>query len=328
MYPTLPDRIYVVAAVINDERGRILISRRASNAHQGGLWEFPGGKVEAHERPVDALRRELNEELGITLERARPFIQVPFDYADRPILLDVWWVESFHGRPWAREGQRIDWFMIPDLEARSFPAADRPVLTALRLPSTYLITPTVGNHVEGFLASLERCLQLGVRLVQLRAKDLDFHSYRALVAQVLPLCHRATATLLLNAEPDLIPELGADGVHLTGQRLLDLSRRPLDGGYWVAASCHTPAELAHACRIGTDFAVLSPVKVTASHPQAPALGWNRFQAWVSDATIPIYALGGMQLTDLNTAWQHGAQGIASQSALWSQSAMPQANHSG
>jgi 8-oxo-dGTP diphosphatase len=92
--------------------------------------------------------------------------------------------------------------------------------------------------------------------------------------------------------------------------------RPLDIEQWVAASCHSAPELEHAARIGVDFAVLSPVAATVSHPGAQPLGWGRFRELVAAVPFPVYALGGMQLPDLATARAHGAQGIALMRGIW------------
>ena len=315
---TRREAIHVTAAALTDGAGRVLISRRPDGVHQGGLWEFPGGKVEPKETPLVALARELDEELGITLRHARPLIQVRHEYGDRTIWLDVWRVESWSGEPRGREGQAIRWAPPKSLDRSLFPAADGPIITALMLPPVYLITPEPGDDRQGFLKTLASCVRSGVRLVQLRAKRLEPHPYRALARQALALCEDRGATLLLNTDPDLAIDLGAHGVHLTGKRLLRHSCRPLDNERWVAASCHDERELAHACRIGVDFVVLSPVRFTTSHPVSRPLGWARFQALVGDATVPVYALGGMDTGDLLTAWAHGGQGVACISALWGQ----------
>src|SRR5690606_2777302 len=131
------------------------ISLRPAHAHQGGLWEFPGGKVDADEDAFAALARELDEELGIAITSARPLIRIPHSYPDRQVLLDVWRVSSFVGTPYGREGQRIAWVAPAKLDASVFPAANGPIVTAARLPDRYLITPEPG---EDFLVRLEHAL--------------------------------------------------------------------------------------------------------------------------------------------------------------------------
>jgi 8-oxo-dGTP diphosphatase len=306
---------HVVAAVIVNGSRQILLAKRSFGRHQGGLWEFPGGKVEHGEAPRGALGRELYEELGIVVQNARPLIKIRHIYPEKSVLLDVWRVSAFTGEPHGREGQPIDWVSPRDLPYRDFPAANRAIVTAARLPSTYLVTPEPGD-TAAFLERLETLLGWGLSLVQLRAKTLEPRAYLQLAKRVVPLCAEAGARLLLNAPPALAVELGAAGVHLTSARLMALKERPLDTEQWVAASCHSAEELDHACRIGVDFVVLAPISVTATHPAAWPLGWRNLLRLTERARVPVYALGGMTPGDLATAWDHGCQGIASMSALW------------
>ena len=125
-------RVHVAAAVIRGVDGRILIARRADTQHQGGLWEFPGGKVEAGESVEAALGRELKEELGIVVEAARPLIQVQHDYPDKQVLLDVWEVSAFTGEPHGAEGQPLAWVAQRELADYAFPAANQPIVAAAR----------------------------------------------------------------------------------------------------------------------------------------------------------------------------------------------------
>lgn len=310
------ERVHVVAAALFNDRGEVLVARRHDGAHQGGLWEFPGGKIGPGEPAARALERELREELGITVRAARPLICTAHDYADRSVLLDVWRVVAWTGEPRGLEGQAIAWVAPDDLTERAFPAADVPVIAAVRLPSLYLVTPERQGDARRFLAQLEACLEDGIRLVQLRAKGLDRATYLTLAERALALCRDHGARLLLNADPRWAAEVGADGVHLSSARLRALARRPLEAPSWVGASCHDSRELEHAARIGVDFAVLSPVKATAGHPGAAPLGWARFAALARMAGLPVYALGGLGPEDLETAWRYGGQGVAAIRGLW------------
>ncbi len=304
-----------VAAIVNG-RQQVLVSLRPDHVHQGGLWEFPGGKLEPGESVPAALHREIHEELGIRVTGARPLIRIPHRYPDEAVLLDVWKVETFEGVPHGKEGQVVEWLPIDALAARAFPAANLPIIHALQLPAEYLITPEPSAAAERFLRQLRFSLEAGVRLVQLRAKALNREAYETLARQAIELCRCYQARILLNSEPQLVQRLGADGVHLNATRLAGTRQRPLADGLWVAASCHGPDDLARAESIGADFAVLSPIKATASHPAVHPLGWTRFCAWVDDCAIPVYALGGMDRSDIGAALQNGAQGIAGIRALW------------
>lgn len=125
-------RVHVAVGVVIDAEQRILVARRAEHLHQGGLWEFPGGKVEAGETVSDALRRELREELAIEVARAQPLLTVEHDYSDKAVLLDVWCVESFSGEPHGREGQPLRWVAAAELAGLAFPAANRPIVAAVQ----------------------------------------------------------------------------------------------------------------------------------------------------------------------------------------------------
>ena len=132
--------IHVAAAVILNDKGQVLLAKRPDDKHQGGLWEFPGGKVEPDEPVLEALTRELDEELGIRVTSARPLIQVPHHYPDKSVLLDVFEVDAFSGEPWGREGQPVRWVDAHLLDDYDFPAANRPILAAAQLPSRLVIT--------------------------------------------------------------------------------------------------------------------------------------------------------------------------------------------
>jgi 8-oxo-dGTP diphosphatase len=128
-------RIHVVAAVIYGDLGQILIARRPKHLHQGGLWEFPGGKIEAGESAYQGLVRELNEELAINVTTATPYMQVSHDYRDKHVLLDIWQVTAFTGEPRGVEGQECRWVplteLLGDASSYEFPEANKPILQKL-----------------------------------------------------------------------------------------------------------------------------------------------------------------------------------------------------
>ena len=308
--------VHVAVAVIQDASGRVLLTRRPDGAHQGGLWEFPGGKVEPGETFEQALRREIREELGIEVSTHQPLIDLTHSYPDKIVRLDVHKILQYSGNPIGLEGQPLEWVLPENLHQYAMPAADRPICAALKLPRQYLITgpdPITPRH---FLQRLEASLDRGLRLVQLRAPSLGMGEYMALAVDALALCHQYDAELLLNCPVNRVQELGADGVHLNSTQLAGLSERPLTNNRWVAASCHNLEELQQAMAIDVDFCVLSPVLQTASHPDAEPMGWGRFAQIVALANIPVFALGGMDQTHIGVALEQGGQGIAAIRALW------------
>jgi 8-oxo-dGTP diphosphatase len=308
--------IHVAAGAVQDDRGRVLVTRRADHVHQGGLWEFPGGKLEPGESPEQGLARELEEELGIQVRASRPLIRVRHDYGDRQVLLDVHRVRAFEGTAHGREGQPLKWVDPREMDSGEFPLADRPIITALRLPSLYLITGDDPLDLQGFLGRLSRALSAGLRLVQLRAHRIDEVAYARLAEKAFALCERFGASLLLNRDPTHARRLPCHGLHLTSERLSALDGRPPGDWQWLGASCHDAVDLARAAELGLDYALLSPVLPTASHPDARPLGWERFAALVDRATLPVYALGGLGALELETAILRGAQGVAAIRGLW------------
>jgi 8-oxo-dGTP diphosphatase len=195
------------------------------------------------------------------------------------------------------------------------PPPDYPIVTALRLPEFYAITPEPDDDAAGFLDDIDRLLASGIPLIQLRAKRLSADRLRPIAADAAARVRSAGGTLLLNGHVAVARELDLDGVHLPAADLMRLHARPLDAKRWVAASCHDARELAHAAAIGVDFAVLGPVRHTASHPEAAGMGWERFSELCADAPFPVYALGGLRMGDAESAIRAGAQGIAGISAL-------------
>jgi 8-oxo-dGTP diphosphatase len=308
--------IHVAAAALIDEKGRVLLQKRHANTHQGGLWEFPGGKLEPDESVAEGLARELHEELGVDVTEYRPLIRVNHRYADRSVSLDVHVVTGWFGEPLGREGQPLAWVERAALRDYPMPAADQPVVMALQLPSQYLITPPQLGDREKFLRALESSLDAGIRLVQLRLFDLPEAELVQLGCDVCALCHLHQARVLLNGSVETADAIGADGVHLNSRLLSRYKARPVAAERLLAASCHSPRDLARAAELGADFALLSPVLPTRSHPDADPLGWSCFADWVEQATVPVFALGGMHAGLTETAWAHGAQGIAGIRGLW------------
>lgn len=309
------NRVHVVAAVIRSADGLVLIAKRSPDKHQGGLWEFPGGKVEAGETAEIALARELAEELGIAMTASRPLIQISHDYPDKQVFLDVREVLAFTGEPHGAEGQPLAWVTPSDLPGYSFPAANRSIVTAARLPDRYLITPDIS--VRELLIGLSAALATGIKLIQLRAPSLAAREYRALATEVTALC-AGRAQVLLKGPLEWADEFPGAGWHLTAGQLREHAGgdRPLGTGRWLAASCHDATEMDLAARIGVDFVVLSPVLATTTHPEAQPLGWQRAAELLSGFALPVFLLGGLGPGHLAHTARAGAQGVAAIRGFW------------
>ena len=125
--------VHVAVAVIMNPQQHVLLALRQTHQHQGGLWEFPGGKVEAGESVYDALVREIEEEIGLTISSADELVKISHDYSDKTVLLDVWLVDAFIGEPKGREGQQLRWCAIADLKEDDFPAANAAIIGAIKV---------------------------------------------------------------------------------------------------------------------------------------------------------------------------------------------------
>jgi 8-oxo-dGTP diphosphatase len=309
--------IHVVAGVVRDRTGRVLVAQRPQGKHLAGFWEFPGGKSDPGEPPFDALRRELAEEIGIVVSTAQPLISVPWSYPEKRIVLDAWLVDAYSGVVHAREEQPLQWIALDELERLPMPPADVPIVSALRLPDRYLITPTLAPGAQRtLLDGIERACAAGIRLIQLRQPEWTSTEIEAAAAEARAICAGYGADLLLNTHWRIAERCGLDGVHLPARAAAQLDTRPVSAERWFAVSCHDEAELEHAQRIGADFVTLAPVSPTPSHPDARPLGWSRFAELTAGAAVPVYALGGLGPEDIAAARAYGAQGVAAIRAFW------------
>lgn len=312
----MPQPTLVAAAALFNEKGQMLIARRPAGVDQSGLWELPGGKLAPYETGFQALRREIREELGIEVLKARPLIRIRHNYPNKTVMLDVWKVLNFTGEPWGKEGQPIRWVMVDDLVNYTFPAANKAIIKAVQLPEDYLITGDFSDSNDA-LARLNRALEQGIKLVQLRAHHLDAEAYRSLAQAFLEPCQKAGARLMLNAAPEMLNQVDADGIHLTAARLAKYHQRPVAVDKWLAASCHDMDSIVQAENINTDFITLSPVLATPSHPEATPLSWHGFNILTDISRLPVYALGGMTLAQHDRVFGLGGQGLAGISQYWS-----------
>lgn len=316
MSPTPP--LHVVAALIEDAEGRLLVAQRRPGQQDAGLWEFPGGKVEPGEHGAEALARELHEELGLEVTPAdcQSFCRYRHRRAAGDIDFELLRVSSWRGEARPREGQALRWLRPMQLRSLPMPGADRPALARLLLPPLMAISPEPGPAPQPVLAALEATLASGLRLLQLRAPLSEPEALAELARAFGQRCTACGAQWLIHGDWALAEALGADGVHLPARFLWALRKRPLPRRYWVGVSCHDAEELALAEALGADYVTLSPVQATPSHPDASPLGWDRFAALCATSPLPCYALGGMSAQDLPRSREHGGHGIAGIRGLW------------
>lgn len=308
--------VHVAVAVIVNKDEQVFIAKRPDHVHQGGLWEFPGGKLEAGEDVLQALSREIKEELNIEILNPISLIKIKHQYKDKSVLLDVWLIKEYLGIPQGMEGQAVYWKNINDLNPNDFPEANMPIIKMLQLPELYMITGAF-DGIDDFKNKLTAALKSTKRIVQLRCKsmtDMDEYLEYAKTAKVI--CDQSDAVLLLNTEVDVFNKTAANGLHLNSQALFEYDKRPIAKEKLLSVSCHNESEMKQAEKLGADILLLSPVKETSSHPGVAGIGWEQFSSLVQAVSCPVYALGGMSIADLNDAKKYNAQGIAAISSLW------------
>jgi 8-oxo-dGTP diphosphatase len=306
--------VEVACAVIEREDGSFLLAQRPAGKPYPGYWEFPGGKVEPGESAARALARELDEELGLAVETAYPWITRVHVYTHATVRLHFFRVMKWRGEPHGRENQAFVWQRAGATTVEPMLPANAPIFAALSLPKTYAISNAGQYGLMEFLARLDAALERGQRLIQFREPALSEGAARDLFDEVLRRAHAKDARVLINSAHGFARDGLADGIHLRAVDLAAMRQRPAAG--LCAASCHSANELWRAADLGCDFAVLGPIKPTPSHPGAPTLGWPALADAVVELPMPVYALGGMQEADLASAWKQGAHGVAMMRAAW------------
>lgn len=293
----MPKLIVDVAIAILIHRGKILVGWREEQQHQGGKHEFPGGKVEQGETPEEACRREIYEEVGIGLKDWHQFDYIHHEYDDIIVNLHL-----FHSyvpdellnlihQPWA-------WYTRDQLLHLNFPKANKDIIKRLYWPHLIKISNTLST-VESSDA-----------LLYWRIEEFE----PQYIEQLTALDEGQRSSLIINVDiwRQLSPELQKQikTVHLKQSQLMNLHKGDLRVGVRYIAACHDAVSLKQAQQIGCDAIFISPVKPTMTHPEAVALGWERFSDLAQNSQIPVFALGGVHPDDLATAQQHGAYGLA------------------
>ena len=298
--------IEVVAAVIRDSEGNVLIAQRPLDKHQGGKWEFPGGKVEKGESRRSALVRELYEELGIEIGHSTRLISVYHEYEDKAIYLDVYEVLQWNGTAAGKEGQPVRWVACESLNEFEFPAANASIVEAAMLPKQIKILGTavdIDSYKEVFISNLESGHRMFLQAFN--EEETIFKPDHESLNWLLDKAADNNATIVLESPPPLIRN--DYSLHLSADELLKIQERPVANK--VSATCSTPGDLFKAQRLGLDFIIIGPVLTSSAQDGRQALGWPTFQSLSGRINLPIYASGGLTTKDMELAREYGAQGI-------------------
>lgn len=301
-------QLRVAAGVLQNDTGLFLATQRPAGKIAAGKWEFPGGKIEADETPEQALRRELHEELGVRVQRCSPLIRITHAYPDRDVQMWVYRVSGWEGEPQPCDGQALCWGAVVQLRELDLLGADGPILRALELPEFLPITP-YALEVADLCCLARSWAARGLRLARLRAPELPNDAYRALYQQL-----RTETPLgwIVDRSADMALAVEAAGFHATSAVAGELTKRPVPADMLFGVSCHDAESWAHARDLGADYALLSPVCETPTHPGARTLDWDGFARVVHGGSLPTYALGGVGEVDLAQArscWGQGVSGI-------------------
>jgi len=308
--------IRVAVGVIRNHENEVLVSRRKPNTHLGNMLEIPGGKVEQGEQPLEALKRELEEELAIQVVDATQLIQVPYQYSKCSLLLDVFEVHEFTGTIKSNEGQDVFWKSIAKLNDAEFPEANSGILRAIKLPKIFPVTPNYSDDQNYFEHFENIVSDKDIEIIQLRSHDLEEAEYNLLAKRCAELCKKHSVKLVLNREISSIENLEYSGVHLTSENLNRLTKRPLADEVLVGASCHNAKEIEKANTLKLDYVFIGAVNEKNNVNNHKKLGWDGFAALAKECAIPAYAIGGMLRSDTTSCGEYGAQGVAAIRSFW------------
>ena len=291
-----------VAIAMLFHRGKVLVGWRNADQHQGNKYEFPGGKVEDGENPEQACRREVLEEVGIDISNWHVFDFIRHEYEDIEVNLHL-----FHAQvsdlalvniqqPWT-------WYRREQLLDLNFPKANQAIIQRLYWAHQIKISDNLSA------LSIEKSLDDNAQFFYFRTT-----ADQVAVTQISQLAANALSRLIVNIELwQQLPEhlqKNIAAVHYKQHQLMDLHIGQLPIGLRCIAACHDLVSLQRAQSLGFDAVMLSPVFATQTHPEANALGWEKFAEYAKTCDLPVFALGGLSQADLAIAQQHYAYGIA------------------
>ena len=304
----------VVAAAIYNDQGQLLLAQRAADGSaEAGLWEFPGGKVHAGERAVDALQRELDEELGLLATALEPIPAARCVDPQRALALTLWSVQIGAQRPQRRVHTALRWIGPEQCITLPLGHLDRQLARWAGSPRSYHISPPSPERPPAAMVATREPTRAWALA---RLPGLTESRYDEYLAQLIAASAADDFPIMLHDRLSPSPHPRVIGCHLSARLAAQQQQRPIAMDSWLAVSCHNASELEHAAAINADFVVLGPVRATPTHPQAQGIGWEQLGKLCAAAKLPVLALGGVSPSDLIIAQEHGCAGVAGISAFW------------
>jgi len=311
--PKVVDVNVSVAVLINTNQ-QVLLAQRPLPKPWAGWWEFPGGKIEKDETSVDALYREIYEEIGVKITQFTKWVTRKYSHEGNDITLHFFKVNKWEGEIASKENQKLVWVYLQKPNVSPILPANQFIQKAFDIPKYYAITNLSETSKKVFLHQLQNKISDGLRMIQVREKNISFDEFKIFSKEIVKICKPKNVKVIINSNVSLAYEINADGVHLTSKDLLGIKAIPKN--LIVSASCHTQEEVDIAEKLNINFLVLSAVKKTLSHSDIKPIGWDKFQKIVNKVNTPVYALGGLGTKDYQDALENGAIGIASQRLIW------------
>ncbi len=315
---TPAEPLQVVAGVIGDDRGQVLIAQRPRHKHHGGLWEFPGGKQEPGEPPHEALVRELQEELGVQVLRSVPFCLIREPRPDRSLALATRRVLAYGGVPNALEHEAIAWVLPQKLHEYDLAPADRRIASALAWPTHLAISPGPESFAPGeWPALIDRSIERGAGRIHLRGGEGRWSDHLGLAEMIANQVREARIPLAVHDDLGLAARLSAEVLHLSERAAQSITAElARQAAPIVGLSVHADTDPDRLRALAPDYLLIGNVKVTQSHPGRAGLGWSGYRAIADHFDAPAYAIGGLGSIDGIDAFEHGALGVASISAFF------------
>ena len=306
----------MAVGILKDSDGKYLLGKRLDSQSWAGWWEFPGGKLETNENPSEALKREIYEELGVTINKYRQWTTRRVIEKNKITILYFFLITSWTGMVEGMEGQKLQWVDFKTYNATKVLPPNQVIQHALKndLPDIYAITDFQETSADNFFQALKRQVDDGLRLIQIREKNLTATELEALITRIKIILKHTNVRIIINSNISLAYKYQLDGVHLNSKQLYELKYFPKD--LLVGVSCHSAKDLKVAEEKNADFAVLGSVKETLTHTNLKPIGWKKFNKLVDNSNIPIYSIGGMTNNDIPSSFNFGAIGIASQRGIW------------